>query len=155
MKHTEAMQFSFKPGHQCHEVVFILRRIVEICIEWNVPIFILYGDISKAYDFTQHDKVMDTLLSRGANHLLTAAIMREQTRKSCKLRLGDKISKKNVARNRALWQGDPYAPHLFNATLDRIAVRFCATAASMKWGMPCKRGEQIHHLCLLLFADNY
>ena len=56
---------------------------------------------------------------------------------------------------RAIWQGDPFAPHLFNTTLDQIAVRFTATAKKHGWGCTLKIGDDTEHLCLLLFADNY
>ena len=84
-----------------------------------------------------------------------AAIIREATNKTCKLKLGDLKSKEPIPRTRALWQGDPYAPHLFNTTLDRIAVRFEARAKERSWGWPYKVQGKIEHLCLSLFADNY
>ena len=43
-------------------------------------------------------------------------------------------SKEALPRTRALWQGDPSAPHLFNATLDVIAVRFCKIAKRRVFG---------------------
>ena len=51
---TVGVQFAFKSGHQCHEPVFILRKIVEVSLEWAVPVFVLDGDIAKAYDYTKH-----------------------------------------------------------------------------------------------------
>jgi hypothetical protein len=126
-----------------------------LAIEWQTHVFILDGDISKAYDYTKHDKVCEALVDKGANKLLVAAILREVMNKTCKLKLGKQESKEALPRTRAIWQGDPSAPHLFNATLDLIAVRFTTIAKRNKWGWPYKVGDNMEHLCLLLFADNY
>jgi hypothetical protein len=123
-------------------------------MEWRTHVFILDGDISKAYDFTQHDKVCNALLSKGMEKILVAAIMREILNKTCKLRLGKLESKQSIPRTRAIWQGDPFAPHIFNMTLDQIATRFTAIAKEKKWGWPYKVGANTELIALLLFADN-
>ena len=33
MKRTEEPQFAFKPGHKCHEIIFMLRNIFESSVE--------------------------------------------------------------------------------------------------------------------------
>ena len=48
----EAPQFAFRPHFQAHEVIFILRSLIEKAIEWDSPLFVLDGDLAKAYDFT-------------------------------------------------------------------------------------------------------
>ena len=58
-------------------------------------------------------------------------------------------------RNRALWQGDPAAPNLFNISLDLTATRFCKIAERRKWGYPLRKSWENTYICLLLFADNY
>jgi hypothetical protein len=85
---TSSRQFAFKTNHQCHEIIFILRRLIEISLEWAIPIWILDGDIVKAYDNTQHDKIHGALINRGIQDILAAAIMREVARPGAKLRLG-------------------------------------------------------------------
>ena len=52
MRQLRAPQFAFTAGFQTHEVVFIIRRVVEIVIEWNIPVWVADGDIKKAYDNT-------------------------------------------------------------------------------------------------------
>jgi hypothetical protein len=116
LKHIEAVQFAFKPGRYCHEVVIILRRIIKLAIEWRIHVFILDGDISRAYDYSQHDKVSEALVKRGAHHLLVAAIMREVTGRTCKLKLGTLESNSELPRTRAIWQGDPLLHPVFSTT---------------------------------------
>jgi hypothetical protein len=45
-------QYALSKGYQTHGVVFILRNLIEKAIEWNIRVFILDGDITKAYDYT-------------------------------------------------------------------------------------------------------
>ena len=152
---TKCVQFAFKPGHQCHEPIFIMRRIVEIAIEWQTHVFILDGDIAKAYDYTRHDLVLEAMQARGIPDILAAALVREVARPQCKVKLGSLESKSTLRRNRALWQGDPSAPKLFNCTLDDVAFKFDKMAKRKKWGWPINSNGVSTHLCLLLFADNY
>ena len=51
-RHLVAAQFAFIKFHQAHEVVFVLGQLVEKAVEWKAPqIFIMDGDIKKAYDY--------------------------------------------------------------------------------------------------------
>ncbi len=152
---TKAVQFAFKGGHQCHEPVFIMRRLIEVSIEWDIPIFILDGDIYKAYDNTRHGNVLQALIRRSVPRILAAAIIREEARAKGYVRIGNLESDTSLRRSRALWQGDPLAPHLFNIALDDVASEFEKTARRRKWGWPMQGPNGIIHLCLLLFADNY
>ena len=152
---TRAIQYAFKPGHQCHEPIFIMRRIIEIALEWQTHVFILDGDITKAYDYTQHTLILEALSQRGIPEILSAAILREVARPKGKLRLGGRDSARILQRNRALWQGEPMAPKLFNLTLDQVAVKFENEAKRRKWGWPITVDGRTSHLCLILFADNY
>ena len=42
------------PGREAHEVVFILRRIVEQANEWRIPIFVMDCDVAAAFDHVSH-----------------------------------------------------------------------------------------------------
>ena len=138
---TVGVQFAFKSGHQCHEPVFIMRRLIEVSLEWAVPIFILDGDITKAYDYTQHARMLDALMAKGLPDVLGAAIARETARARCKLRLGNLESQRLIGRSRSLWQGDPLAPKLFNSTLDVLVQEFEARARKRRWGWSIKDVE--------------
>ncbi len=48
----EAPQFAVRKFYQAHEVVFILRQLIEKAVEWRAPhVYVMDGDIKKAYDF--------------------------------------------------------------------------------------------------------
>jgi len=148
----KAPQFAFRAHFQTHEVVFILRNLVEKAIEWDIPVFILDGDLLKAYDYTRHTSVIEGLRAKGVEDILTAAWIREICRARSVFKLGEDVSSTPVARTRSLIQGDPSAPAVFNATLDVPASEFCAVAAEKGWGYRLDDGSFI---ALLLFADNF
>jgi hypothetical protein len=115
----------------------------------------LDGDIVKAYDYTRHDRIYDALLSRGVPYILAAGILREVVRPKAILKLGQTRGTKRLTRSRAIWQGDPMAPKLFNITLDGLAVIFDKEAQRRRWGWPIDMYGKSKHICLVLFADNY
>ena len=59
-------QFAFRPKRQCHDVVFVLRMLIEKSIEWRQPIFIADGDLPKAYDNVKHSLDADASLTRAS-----------------------------------------------------------------------------------------
>ena len=70
-------QYAFRKSYQAHEIVFILRNLVEKAIEWNIPVFVLAGEIHKAYDNTRHFHIVASLQEKGVPRILVAAWMRE------------------------------------------------------------------------------
>jgi len=154
LRELRAPQFAFRAGHQAHEVVFVLRRLVEVSLEWDLPIWIFDGDIKKAYDFTSHRVVLDSLLEANCPRVIAAAFVRELAGTGIKMRLGS-LTTDRITRTRALFQGDPSAPALFNLALDRILYKFEQAAQKHKWGLPIRRAGKTYYCAILAFADNY
>ena len=50
MRTRRSPQYGHVSGRQAHEVVFILRRKVEQATEWQIPIFVMDGDVAAAFD---------------------------------------------------------------------------------------------------------
>ena len=150
----QAPQFAFRPGFQTHEVVYIIRRVIEVALEWAVPIWIGDGDIKKAYDYTRHDEVLGAIKDAGCPDILSAAWARELRSMAIKMKLGNIVTEP-IHRTRALFQGDPSAPFLFNHCLDRPLAAFEALAQRHKWGIPMKRNGEPYYLAIVTFADNY
>ncbi|CAK0873857.1 unnamed protein product [Prorocentrum cordatum] len=147
-----APQFAFRRHHQAHEVVYILRSLVEKSLEWDLPLFVLDGDLLKAYDYTKHSTLLAGLDAKGAPRILSAAWLREIRRSGSIFALSEDIVSDCVRRSRSLLQGDPAAPVLFNVALDIPAAKFCALAERMDWGFQLDGGRRVS---LLLFADNF
>ena len=141
-----ADEFAFRKGHQAHEVVFILRQVIEKAIEWNQGVFILDGDIQKAYDFTRHPRMIEALLWKGVQKILIAAIIRE-IRKSKVSVIVDQVTKtKPVTRTGSAPQGDPGMPTYLNAILDKPASVFWMMCQERQWGFRLADGT---YLCIL------
>ena len=60
-----------------------------------------------------------------------------------------------IFKNKALFQGDPSAPLLFNHTLDRPLFEFWCLSQKNKWGIPVKHGDAKLFVSIFAFADNY
>ena len=149
---VDAPQFAFRANYQPHEVIYILRSLIEKALEWRIPVFVLDGDIHKAYDFTRHTTVIDALEAKKTPRILTAGWIREFRTCSSVFVLDDHVRSAPINRTRSLLQGDPSAPAIFNAALDLVASRFCTLASERGWGYRLDDGSL---LSLLLFADNF
>ena len=122
-------QFAFRKFHQAHEVVFILRQLVEKAVEWRSPhLYVMDGDIKKAYDFTSHKAFAEAARGQGMDEVLILAWLREWRRMKSVFRLDSETTSAEIQRTRSLPQGDPAAPMLFNLILDTLAGRFAEIA---------------------------
>eukprot|EP00959_Pyramimonas_sp_CCMP1952_P124189 2596886-Pyramimonas_sp.AAC.1 len=54
-----------------------MRSLIEKSLEWQDALFILDGDIAKAYDYTRHDVVIHALADKNEPDVLSAAWIRE------------------------------------------------------------------------------
>ena len=65
----DAPNFAFRPGHQAHAVIRIFRLAVEKAREWGVLLFVVDGDVRKAYDSTEYWVAIAGLRKKGwTNH---------------------------------------------------------------------------------------
>lgn len=65
-------QAGFRRGRGCINQIFILRNIVEQCIEWNSPLFINFIDFKRAFD-TIHRETLKKIM---ANYGIPGKIIR-------------------------------------------------------------------------------
>ena len=73
-KPLQAPQFAFRKFHQAHEVVFILRQLIEKAVEWRAPdLYVMDGDIKKAYDFVSHKAFAEAAREEGISEILIQA----------------------------------------------------------------------------------
>ena len=147
-----APQYAFRKGHQAHEVIFVLRNLVEKALEWDTPLFVLDGDIAKAYDYTRHSTLIAAMQEKSVPPILIAAWVRELRRSRSIFALDADTRSEPVARTRSLLQGDPAAPALFNIALDHPASKFISLCARRGWGFKLDDGSLVS---MILFADNF
>ena len=127
-------QHAFRKTYQVDEVLYILRSQVEKAEEFRTPpLFILDGDISKAYDYTRHSVLTKRLQENGMPTVLVAAIVREVRRQASVVALGGARSEP-IFRKRSIVQGDPNAPDEFNVALDGMLVEMEGRVQEEGWG---------------------
>ena len=115
-------QHAFRPAHSTQEVIHIIRSVIEEAKEWQQHVFIGDGDISKAYDNTEHNRVAEGLLKKGCPRDLLAAMARSW-RNRVKFKLGGAATS-TIQETRALMQEDPAAPFCFNYGIDGAIETF-------------------------------
>eukprot|EP00973_Karenia_brevis_P033787 4661429-Karenia_brevis.AAC.1 len=93
-----APQFAFRSHHQAHEVIWTLGTLIEKANEWQVHLFVLDGDVHKAYDFTRHEVCIRSLRKKHVPDILVAAWMREVRRSRSIFRLSRDVTTAAVAR---------------------------------------------------------
>ena len=84
--------------------------------------------------------------------VLIAGWMREWRRCRSTFVLSPKVASQPIGRSRSLLQGDPAAPDIFNAVLDKAAQKFQQLSREKGWGYRLCDGSFVD---LLLFADNF
>ena len=104
-------------------MVFILRQLIEKAVEWQAPqVFIMDGDIKKAYDYASHTAFAEAARSSSMHEVVIHAWLREWRRMKSVFKLDSQTTSAEVERTRSFPQGDPAAPIIFNLVLDTIAA---------------------------------
>ena len=70
-------QYGHVPGRQAHEVVLLLRRMVEQATEWQIPIFVIDCDVAAAFDHVSHHVSIDAMEALKVPPASVAAWIRE------------------------------------------------------------------------------
>ena len=144
--------FAFRPGYQAHEVVSLMRLAIEKSLEWDLPLCMLDGDISKAYDSCEYWLIIKGLKERKVPKFLIAAIMREVMGVVSTFVINQEATSDPIKRSRSLMQGGTADPALFNVALDVVASRFRKLAQRKGWGF--KLGDNTC-IDIIIYADNY
>ena len=58
-------QYGHVPARQAHEVVFMLRRVVEQATEWQLPVFVVDCDVAAAFGHVSHHEIIKATLAVG------------------------------------------------------------------------------------------
>ncbi len=160
-------QFAFRKGYQGHEIVSILRFLVEKSLEFDEPLMVFDGDIHKAYDKVRHTHWLRSHQKRNIPRVITAAWIREVRRGKVGFRLPGLPLSELVPRERSMIQGDPTAPDNFNLFLDDAIEIFVKRCQQYDWGYPIdndpltppqpskKAKINRERLPILVYADNY
>ena len=65
-------QYGHVPGRQAHEVVWILRRMIEQATDWQIPVFVMDCDVAAAFDHVSHHDIVRATMDMGVPPVLIA-----------------------------------------------------------------------------------
>ena len=119
----EENQFAFRPSYQATEVLFIIRQMTEKAREWGTGLYIMDGDLYKAYDGVEHSTWATGFDRAGVARPIAAAFIREVQKAESRVKLPGLPLSRRIRRTRSMYQGDPEAPISFNIVLDRMVVK--------------------------------
>ena len=137
-------QQGFRGGHSTVDGIFILNTLIANCREFKRPLYLLFLDVSKAFDSVLCDSVL-TAMERDGVHSTFIRFLQSLTvqSKSSVVVNGKGVE---VDIGRGVRQGDGLSPRLFVAVLDTVF-------RGLNWGKKgiCINGEYLSHL---LYADD-
>jgi hypothetical protein len=131
-------------------VVSAFRLIIEKAREWRDSLYVLDGDIHKAYDNFEYELAIKGLRSKGVHRMLIAALMREIMQVESTVAINQQATSNPILRTRSLMQGGAADPAIFNCGLDYIAIKFRKKCRRNGWGF--QMGTK--WIDILLYADN-
>jgi len=115
-------QSGFRPGRSTTDQVFTLKQVFEKSWEYNIPVFMAFVDLEKAYDRMPRDKLWECLREYGIEEELIRAVQSLYDRcTACVQYNGVKSSPFTVGVG--LRQGCVLSPILFITYMDRIVNR--------------------------------
>ena len=94
------------PGRQAHEVVWMLRRVVEQATEGQIQAFVMDCDVAAAFDHVSHHGIIEATLAMGVPPVLIAARIGEYKNSETIVKLDD-IWNPGIRRTRSVPQSDP------------------------------------------------
>ena len=69
--------YGFKPTCRTTYVTGIVRQLLYLASEWNLPLLVAAQDVQTAFDSMQHDDIAAAMVRRGINPGMVAAHLRE------------------------------------------------------------------------------
>ena len=94
-------RFGHVPGRQAHEVVWMLRRMVEQATELQIPVFVMHCDLAAAFDHVSHHEIIKATMDMGVPPILIAAWIREYRNSETVVMLDDIVTR-GIRRTRSV-----------------------------------------------------
>ena len=85
-------QAGFRPKRSCTEQIFTLRRIIESCTEFQVPLAVSFIDFTKAFDSIHRPSLWKIMRAYGIPPKVTTAIKNIYNNSRCCVRTEDGLS---------------------------------------------------------------
>ena len=109
--HGTKFQFGGTPTLGCQDGLFTLKTLLNAHKNHNLPLFVAFIDLVKAYDTTNHDLLLKILERWGAPPKFVAAIKTMYTNLKVVLKIDKEI--REIMQSVGMRQGNNMAPVLF------------------------------------------
>ena len=105
-------QFGSQPGRGCQDGLYVIRTMLQLRRNHNLPTWGLFVDLVKAFDTANHDLLYEILHKYGVPPQLVSVIKRLYDGASVKLKIGE-ADPRSIPYTVGVKQGDAMAPVLF------------------------------------------
>ncbi len=106
-------QTGFRDNRACIDQIYVLRRVQEMCIELNIPLYICFVDLTKAYDSIDRKTLWKILKKCGVDEKMIKIIRAFHDNMKAKINISGNFSNE-LDINEGLRQGCVMATILFN-----------------------------------------
>ena len=110
-KHGVRYQFGSTPRVGCQDGSFTIKTMLHLRHNHNLPTFVMFADLVKAFDTSNHKLMVEILAKYGCPPKLRSAIRRMYSDSKVRLILGD--TDISISFEVGVKQGDSVAPVLF------------------------------------------
>lgn len=137
-------QMGFRSNYSTLDGIFTLNQLISNCREYQLPLYLLFLDIQKAFDCVLSGAVYEALQKQGVHPKLVDYLYRLNRESSNTLIINNREVPLEVGRG--VRQGDCLSPRLFTSTLEE-------SFRALDWS---RKGININgrYLSHLLFADD-
>ena len=112
-------QAGFKKGCSTVDHLQTINQLTEKCDEFKRPLCIENIDREKAFDSTEHEKILQALRSIGINETYITFLEDIYTGATVRVHMDNQVSEE-IPILRGVRQGDPVSPNLFTATIQGV-----------------------------------
>ena len=165
-------QSGFQPNRSTIDIMFVIRRLQELAGKKQIPVYVCFIDLTKAYDSVDQTFLWTVLTRYGVPQNMILVIRQFYDGMLACVRLDDRVSSEWFSVDQGLRQGCVLAPLLFNiffaAVINVFYTRFKAEKGMMdalvhlrnKKGAGGGGGKQLpesqswrRRFCGMLYAD--
>ena len=127
-------QAGFRRGKGCMQQIFILRNIIDQCLEWNNPLFINYVDFRKAFDSIHRESLWRIMKYYGIPSKIISLVKMSYKNFSCAVEHEGKLSKWFPVMS-GVRQGCVMSGFLFVLVIDWIMRKTTRRKRGIQWGL--------------------
>ena len=127
-------QAGFRRGKGCMQQIFILRNIIDQCLEWNSPLFINYVDFRKAFDSIHTESLWRIMKYYGIPSKIINLVKMSYKNFRCAVEHEGKLSKWFPVMS-GVRQGCVMSGFLFVLVIDWIMRKTTRRKRGIQWGL--------------------